>query len=208
MGRRSGGIELPAEDRAVRTTRRAGRTGVRGSASCRHRAAGGPTWSGARAGSTPHHQDQRSFIDSWTKMEEWSSAKECCNTSVMGAFLHPGTGIFSMRKRMSPVGAQGAGTQSSGISNHTPRVFSCVWSSGQNGGCTCRISRQASQPTLSSVPTSAISYTGAHCAHRCTLRAHCAHCAHCQRTSKSHFRNAFSVFLLHSVELLGCIVRL
>jgi hypothetical protein len=51
-------------------------------------------------------------------------------------------------------------------------------------------------------------HTGAHCAHCAHSSAHCAHCAHCQRASKSHFRNAFSVFLLHSVELLECIARL
>jgi hypothetical protein len=66
-GRRKGGLQLPAEDRAARTTLRAGRTGVRGSVPRRHRT--GPTWSGARAGSTPSHQDLRS-LDSWTSMEE------------------------------------------------------------------------------------------------------------------------------------------
>jgi hypothetical protein len=66
-GRRKGGLQLPAEDRAARTTLRAGRTGVRGSVPGRHQT--GPTWSGAQAGPRPSHQDLRS-LDSRTSMEE------------------------------------------------------------------------------------------------------------------------------------------
>ncbi len=59
------------------------------------------------------------------------------------------------------------------------------------------------QYRLSDISDFPVVHTGAHRAHRCTLRALCAHCAHCRRASKSYFRHAFSVFLLHSVELLG-----
>jgi hypothetical protein len=58
-GRRKGGLQLPAEDRAARTTLCSCRTGVRVSVPRRHRT--GPTWSGTRAGSTPSHQDLRSL---------------------------------------------------------------------------------------------------------------------------------------------------
>ncbi len=64
-------------------------------------------------------------------------------------------------------------------------------------------SKQACKHVLQSISDFPVVHTGAHCAHQCTLCAHCAHCAHCQRASKSHFRHAFRIFLLHSVELLG-----
>ena len=57
-GRRKGGLQLPAEDRAARRTLRAGRTGVSGSVPRRHRT-GQMEWS----------PDLRS-LDSWTSMEE------------------------------------------------------------------------------------------------------------------------------------------
>ncbi len=37
------------------------------------------------------------------------------------------------------------------------------------------------EKTAASISEFPVVHTGAHCAHQCTLRTHCAHCAHCQR---------------------------